>query len=74
MQTKNRLGISVGALAPTIQAQLTAQHLSCNNKLCAHFQKHADAITQLQIAGILGDADTRRARLRLLKKIAAVCI
>jgi hypothetical protein len=53
--------ISFGALAPKLSEQIPA--------LPPEYDDDADAITRLHCRGLLLDAETRRARGRLMKKI-----
>lgn len=60
-------GIVFGALAPKLHHQLTMPPRKLRN--C---QACADGISLLSIFGILSEAEVRRARLRLLKRIQNV--
>jgi len=63
--------IQLGALAPKLTEQFANSGVHINPKLLAHWQKDQDAIARLAIRGLLSDAETRKARERLCKKIRA---
>lgn len=67
-----KLGITFGALSPTIKKQLATQGFGAGRAHIAMWQRNADAIATLSILGLLADSETRNARRRLMNKIAAV--
>jgi len=68
--SRKTLAIDFGALCPKISEQLRAQKLQAPNPQIEGWQLSADAITRLNINGILPDFQARQARQRLFKKIA----
>ena len=63
-----KLKIELGALSPKLSVQL--EGLLPPEKL-AVFDGHATAITRLHIHGLISDAESDRARKRLMRKIGA---
>jgi hypothetical protein len=61
-----KIAVVFGALAPPLHEQLCADH-----GLLHRDQRDADAISRMGITGLLTEAETRRIRMRLLKRIAA---
>lgn len=59
--------LSLGALAATIEDQLSAQGLVVPH--VELYQKSAEAIVLLSVRGVLAESETRRARRRLVKQI-----
>ena len=62
------LALTFGAFAAPLKKQLRGHRVP--SKDVAHFQADADAITRLGIRGLLSDAEKRRARQRLIDRIA----
>jgi hypothetical protein len=65
-----RFGLSLGALAPPIQEQLSRRGLQIEPETLERLQQNSDAITRLQICGILTEAESDRARNRFMKKLS----
>lgn len=66
-----RKGVTFGALAEPLYVQLKGIGWATRRRL-TYCQDAADAIATLAIGGLLSEAETRRARLRLMKRIARV--
>lgn len=65
MPNKNQtIGVRFGALAPPIYEQLDT-----DEELMAHYQMDADAVVRLAVRGMLSEAETHRARKRILKRV-----
>lgn len=64
-----RLTLAFGALAPPIRDQLAEQGFALPRIKLAAIEQHAKGITWLSIAGLLTEAETRRARQRLIKRV-----
>jgi len=64
----DKIGITFGATAPSLQAQLREQNIARFAGLNI-LQRTADALTMASVQGVLTDTETRRARKRLLEKI-----
>lgn len=69
-QKAEKIGIHFGALCERIDKQLAAQGHVVTKKNGRILQSFADSITMLSLHGFLSEAETRRARQRLLKRIA----
>ena len=63
-----RLRLAFGAFSPKLKEQLQGYGLQKNE--IERFQRRADEVTGLLIAGILTDTEAHRARKRLIKMIA----
>ena len=61
--------IELGALAPKLSKQLKAQKILINEEDLDHLQRDADAIMRCHLRGLIGDAETEKARHRLFAKI-----
>jgi hypothetical protein len=64
-----REGIRFGALAPPLAEQLAG--IGLPSHCLARWQRYAKALTLLDVGGVLSGAETRRARMRLLRSIEA---
>jgi hypothetical protein len=69
MLKKERLGITFGAMADPLRKQLEMTGIDAGT--INHFQRDADAIVRLNVRSLLTDSETRKARLRVVKKFAA---
>lgn len=67
---KNRMGLTFGAMADSIEAQLDEQGLGGAKDQGASWQRSTDAITWLSIRGLLSPTHVRQARKRLVREIA----
>jgi hypothetical protein len=65
--------LAFGMTAPPIRTQLRQQQVTFNDDDCTHWQLDADAISRLNVRQILPDAETRKARARLVDVIARGC-
>ena len=68
MLGKEKLGITFGAMATPLRKQLEMTGMDVGS--INHFQRDADAVTRLHVRGFLTDAETRKARIRLINKIS----
>lgn len=59
-----KIGVRFGALAPSL-----AKQLGLPRRRLRYLQDCADGIVNLSVGGLLSDAETHRARRRLLKRI-----
>jgi len=59
-----------GAFVPTLAAQIEQQGFKLRRIDVAHHQRDVDAVTRLAVRGILSEAESRRARQRLVNRIA----
>ena len=71
-----KIGINFGALAEPIAKQLRAQGIrlragQARNGIVGQSQRDADAITRLNVRGILSDGEARKARQRVLKHLVS---
>lgn len=66
------LQLDFGALAPPLIAQID-DAISIDTQALASAQRNADAITRLYVNGLLTASETRSARQRLTKQVAAAC-
>jgi hypothetical protein len=64
------MGITFGAIADPLRKQLEGEHFDAGT--INHYQRDVDAITRLHVRGFLTDAETSRARIRVLKKLYAI--
>lgn len=70
--------LQFGALAPKISEQLNKQGLTYKGNWTeasvskTHFQRDADAITRLFVRGLISDVTAKRARQKLLNRIAGI--
>jgi len=71
LQTR-KVGIKFGALAAPIAEQLEQQGSRLRSPDVTLVQDWADAIARLSIAGILTEAETHRARGRIMKRLDVV--
>ncbi len=62
------MDITLGALEPKLKTQLSSAKIKPDD--LNHLQLDADAITRCHLRGLLGDAETTKARKRLMRKIA----
>lgn len=60
-----------GACVPPLVAQLAGSGVTATAKNIQAWQRLADAIVDLHMAGIVSDAEALKARRRLYKRIAA---
>ncbi len=67
--SKEKLLLSFGAMAPSLDRQLESVGLDCDFKRLAHYQADADAITRLAIRGLLPDSAVKTARKRLVRAL-----
>ena len=65
---KEKAGITFGAMADPLRIQLEMTGIDAGT--INHFQRDADAIVRLNVRGLLSDTETRKARLRVVKKLA----
>jgi hypothetical protein len=70
-QTLDRLSVDFGALSPTIDEQLRQQGLKLDMDplLRCHLQRDADEVTRLRVRCILTEAESDKARRRILQII-----
>ena len=66
-----KIQIQFGAMAPLLETQLGHQGLKITSGPLNHLQKDADALARLSARGVLSEAETGRARRRLMKAILA---
>lgn len=59
-----KIGVTFGALAPRLHEQL-----GLPRRKLRYLQECADGICSLAVGGLLSDAETHRARRRLMKRI-----
>jgi 3-methyladenine DNA glycosylase/8-oxoguanine DNA glycosylase len=59
-----KIGITFGAMAPKLHEQL-----GLPRRRLRYLQECADGIVSLAVGGMLSDAETHRARRRLMKRI-----
>lgn len=64
-----RVQIVFGAVAPLLESQLGRQGLRLVGSKLLHIQKDVDAVARLSVRRVLSDAETVRARRRLVKVI-----
>lgn len=64
-----KVSLQFGAMVARISEQLDDLGLTANSHLMAHWQRDAEAITRLSVRGMLSEAETSKARRRLLKEI-----
>lgn len=68
--SKDTIRLSLGALAEPLTAQLRTQGCFLESGDADHLQADADAITRLVIRGYMTEAASRRARRRLVERVA----
>ena len=70
-QMLGRLSVSFGALSPPIDEQLRQQGLKLDMDplLRCHLQRDADEVTRLRVRCILSEAESDKARKRILRII-----
>lgn len=59
-----KISVQFGAFAPPLREQVGVRGIQATR-----LQRDADAITRLAVRGLLSDAETGRARRRLMKRI-----
>lgn len=64
-----KFGISFGCLSPSINHQLLEQDIPFDPERIVKFDKAADAVAYLNVAGFLSDSEVRKARNRIMKAI-----
>lgn len=69
MTAARDLTLRFGALAPTLKVQLSSAGFRIEHDPVEWWQRLADAVMLLSCQDMLSDAETRRARKRLLKRI-----
>lgn len=69
-----RLGIVFGAMADPLRIQLRGKiaHGGLGSRDLGHLQRDVDAISRLQVRGLISDAAAHAARQKVMKKIIAL--
>lgn len=69
MSKQENYGINFGALCDSLSKQLSDQGLTSSIKNLKQWQKYADAITLLSVAGLIAIGQAHQARKRLMTRI-----